>query len=236
MTPSPSSVSAVPIATTTSTKAPAASPSTSTPNRLEACSTIACSTVITSVTGRISTPIPMNRRNREAYMRAAAERIWPQARRCASRNGAVGRHVARLRPYATSASAARVTAIVGHGSLTARHSSREPPAMAPQKKSVVRVPAAPPAGTAYARSRQLCDQRIGSVHCSFRLGPVGPLKKAGCCSPQRPWNPIQGNAAAACDGSLGIVCTAGCVTRPAFRVSSHPTPCDPDAPRYSASP
>ena len=98
MTPSPSSVSAVPIATTTSTKAPAASPSTSMPNRLDACSTIACRIVITSETGRISTPIPMNRRSREAYMRAAAERIWPHARRCASRNGAVGRQVARLRP------------------------------------------------------------------------------------------------------------------------------------------
>ena len=99
MTPSPSSVSAVPIATTTSTKAPAASPSASMPNRLDACSTIACRIVITTETGRISTPIPMNRRSREAYMRAAAERIWPHARRCASRNGAVGRQVARVRPY-----------------------------------------------------------------------------------------------------------------------------------------
>ena len=118
------------------------------PNRLDACSTIACRIVITTETGRISTPIPMNRRSREAYMRAAAERIWPHARRCASRNGAVGRQVARLRPYATSASAASTAAMVGHGSLTARPSSREPPAMAPQKKSVVRVPTAPPAGTA----------------------------------------------------------------------------------------
>jgi hypothetical protein len=38
--------------------------------------------------------------------------------------------------------------IVGKGSPTATQSSREPRAIALQKKSVVRVPSAPPAGTA----------------------------------------------------------------------------------------
>ena len=78
------------------------------------------------------------------------------------------------------------------------------------------------------------DHVIGSVHCVFRFGPVGPLKKAGWSSPHRPLNPIQGNSLTAVARSLGIVTTAGRTTRSAFRVSSHPTPCDPDAPRYSA--
>ena len=95
------------------------------------------------------------------------------------------------------------------GCLTARHSRREPAAIAPQKKSVVRVPSTPPPGTARLRSRQACDQVMGAVHCVFRLGPVGPLKKAGCCSPQRPWNPIHGNCEPAAAESLGIVRTAG---------------------------
>ena len=50
---------------------------------------------------------------------------------------------------------------------------------------------------------------IGAVHCDLRFGPVGPLKNAGWSSPQRPSNTIQGKAAAAAAGSLGIVFTAG---------------------------
>ena len=75
---------------------------------------------------------------------------------------------------------------------------------------------------------------MGAVHCVFRLGPVGPLKKAGCCSPHLPWNPIHGNCEPAAAESLGIVRTVGDKTNPAFRVSSQPTPCSPDAPRYSS--
>jgi hypothetical protein len=86
------------------------------------------------------------------------------------------------------------------------------------------------------RLRQPCDQRIGSVHCVFRFGPVGPLKKAGCSSPQRPWNAIQGNAARAAAGELGIVSTTGRMSNVGPRVSSQPTPCEPEAPRNSASP
>jgi hypothetical protein len=51
----------------------------------------------------------------------------------------------------------------------------EPVATAPQKKSVARVPPIPPPGTAKLCERQSCDQVIGSVHWSFRFGPVGPL-------------------------------------------------------------
>ena len=76
---------------------------------------------------------------------------------------------------------------------------------------------------------------MGSVHCVFRFGPVGPLKNAGWSSPQRPSNAIQGKSARAWAGSLGMTSSAGRVTRPEFRVSSHPTPCEPDAPRYSAA-
>ena len=35
---------------------------------------------------------------------------------------------------------------------------------------------------------------IGSVHESFRFGPVGPLKNASCSSPQRPSNAIHGSS------------------------------------------
>ena len=66
------------------------------------------------------------------------------------------------------------------------------------------------------------------------FGPVGPLKNAGCSSPQRPSNAIHGYALYAAAGSLGIVSTAGriCVLGP--RVSSQPTPSEADRPRKSA--
>ena len=41
-------------------------------------------------------------------------------------------------------------------------------------------------------SRQPSDQVIGSVHRSFRFGPVGPLKNAFWSSPHRPSNSIHG--------------------------------------------
>ena len=66
-----------------------------------------------------------------------------------------------------------------------------------------------PTGTVKLWSRQPCDHVIGLLHCVFRFGPVGPLKKAGWSSPQRPWKSIHGNAVRASAGSLGIVSIAG---------------------------
>ena len=45
-------------------------------------------------------------------------------------------------------STASTATTVGSGLLTARQSRRDPAAIAPQKKSVVRVPSTPPTGTA----------------------------------------------------------------------------------------
>ena len=72
---------------------------------------------------------------------------------------------------------------VGSKTLLIAHKSRttatEPLPTAPQKKLVAVLPNAPPDGTVYARGRQWFDHAIGSVHCVFRFGPVGPLKNAG---------------------------------------------------------
>ena len=45
--------------------------------------------------GKARRPMPRNSGSRLTYMRAAAERIWPHARRRARRNGAAGRQVVR---------------------------------------------------------------------------------------------------------------------------------------------
>ena len=51
----------------------------------------------------------------------------------------------------------------------------DPAATAPQKKSAVEVPSELPAGIAKAESRHdSFAQVIGSVHCDFVFGPVGP--------------------------------------------------------------
>ena len=78
------------------------------------------------------------------------------------------------------------TSSVRAGSRRNLTSPREPVSTAWQKKSVAPVPKTPLVGTAYARGRQPSDQVTGSVHCSFRFGPVGPLKNASWSSPQRP--------------------------------------------------
>ncbi len=77
---------------------------------------------------------------------------------------------------------------------------------------------------------------IGSVHCLFRFGPVGPLKNAFCSSPQRPSKAIHGYAASAADGSLGMVTTRGESSRCGSRVSSQPTPASAELPSQSAAP
>jgi hypothetical protein len=100
---------------------------------------------------------------------------------------------------------------------------------------VADVPKALPAGTVKLRSRQSAAHRIGSVHWVLRFGPVGPLKNAGCSSPQRPWKAIQGNSRSAAAASLGIVATA--VRRSTWGpvVLSQPTPWAAELPRNSPS-
>ena len=119
----------------------------------------------------------------------------------------------------------------GSGWSTARRRAFDPFATALQKKSVAPVPTAPPPGTAMLVLRQSSDHAIGSVHWDLRFGPVGPLKNARCSSPQRPPKPIQGNAWSAAAGSLGIVSTTGWTSKVGPRVSSQPTPSEPELPR-----
>ena len=89
----------------------------------------------------------MNSRRRETYMRAAAVRIWPPL--AAGRVAGRGRPPARLRQQIHQhPSRAATRATVGVEARLRRHSSRDPCLIAPQKKSVVDVPRAPPAGTA----------------------------------------------------------------------------------------
>ena len=66
--------------------------------------------------------------------------------------------------------------ITRDGLSTSVVSTLEPVATAPQKKSVTPFPTVPdPAGTVNAVSRQLVSAHvIGSVHCCFVFGPVGP--------------------------------------------------------------
>ena len=61
------------------------------------------------------------------------------------------------------------------GLATSFVSTVEPHATAPQKKSVADPFSDEPAGTANAESRHdSFAQVIGSVHCDFVFGPVGP--------------------------------------------------------------
>ena len=104
--------------------------------------------VMTSEMGNSSSPMPRYNRGWATYMRAAAVSTWPHERRWASRSGAAGRHVALRSAQTIATSTASTASTVGSGLSTARQSRREPAAIAPQKKSVVRVPSTPPTGTA----------------------------------------------------------------------------------------
>ena len=98
--------------------------------------------------GRNSTPMPRNSRQRVTYIRPALVITWPHVRRRARRSGAAGRQVARESRTTTTASAARNPTMVGNGLSTRCHRRTDPRWMVPQKKSVARVPRAPPVGTA----------------------------------------------------------------------------------------
>ena len=93
-------------------------------------------------------PIPRKSVVRSTYMRPAAERICPQARRRATRSGATGCHVVRTAAKTARARIPARTSSVVTGSLSQVTSAREPVATAWQKKSVASVPKTPPVGTA----------------------------------------------------------------------------------------
>ena len=124
----------------------------------------ASSTVTITEIGNATKPMPRNSGSRLTYMRAAAARIWPQARRRASRNGAAGRQVVRESAngdQATRARSVRSVAARCPRSSGARWSRRRPRRRrSPSPRSRARrLP-----GTPMLRSRQSCDDRIGSVH------------------------------------------------------------------------
>ena len=126
-------------------------------------------------------------------MRHAAVIIWPQARVRATRSGVEGSQRVREKAHSSSTASPPMTAIEMPGWDFTWRSTSDPAATAPQKKSVALVPTPPLAGTEKLASRQLSAAHVnGSVHWVLSLGPVGPLKKPACCSPQRPSNPSHG--------------------------------------------
>ena len=169
-----------------------------------------CRSASSSEIGMNRLPMPMNSRRWLKYMRVDAARICPEARRRASRSGAAGRHVAR-----DAASTTRATITAKREQHDPRLSQRMRSGPASRGRSRRRRTSSCWCRARRPRARRRCgrasslDQRTGSVHCVFRFGPVGPLKKAGCSSPQRPSNAIHGNARRAAAGSLGIVLTSG---------------------------
>src|SRR5262249_33805253 len=71
----------------------------------------------------------------------------------------------------------------------------------PQKKLVALGPNVDWSGTSVLLLRHSsCDQLIGSVHCVFTFGPVGPLFGPLAFWPQCPSKPSQANGASAEDG------------------------------------
>ena len=146
--PTPSSVSVVPIARTNSASQPAVSPVVSIPSSPNPPSRSASTRATTKPSGMNSTPIAMNRVARARYMCQAAVRIWPQLRRCARRSGVEGRQVVRVPAKTATARSAPSRSTVGTGLLSSWTSAFEPVATASQKKSVAPVPRTPPVGTA----------------------------------------------------------------------------------------
>ena len=59
-------------------------------------------------------------------------------------------------------------------------------AIAPQNTEVIVGPAIAPPGSTALVSRRVCWVTSGRSHCSFVLGPVGPLLKPDSRWPHRP--------------------------------------------------
>ena len=165
---------------TRNTSTPPLSPSLRTPAMLEAWMTIALQECHEDGDQQARGPMPRTPLGCLAYIRAAAVRTWPHERRRARRSGAVGRHVARESPSRLTRGAPRGPARRGIGSSTARRSAVDPVPIADpgrrNRSSSSRVRHRPERRS--SRSRQFADTVIGWVHEVFRLGPVGPLKKA----------------------------------------------------------
>jgi hypothetical protein len=110
------------------------------------------------------------------YIRRAAVTIEPHGRARRTGNGSDWCQRVRVASQRRIAATASNTIKTGEGLPTNAVSRLDPVATAPQKKSVAVDPTADPAGTAKLASRQLSSaQAIGSVHCAFVFGPVGPL-------------------------------------------------------------
>ena len=128
------------------------------------------------------------------YIRPAADRICPQLRRRATR---AGRRAARS--SASPPTASRTTSPARTRSVRPGLRSRADGPRSRSRRRCRRSPSRPSRGRRPSARRSFGrasrrDHSIGSVHCVFRFGPVGPLKNACCSSPQRPSNAIQGNA------------------------------------------
>ena len=180
--------------------------------------------------GTNTTPIPTKRGNRPGRACGGGQDLTP---------GAPARHAERSRraPGDPGQQDDREQDEPGdqqaelEGVVDQPHQGSRTPPTALQKKPVGSRPEHTPAGDGVAAGAPACDHSIGAVHWVFRLGPVGPLKKLGRSSPQRPWNAIHGNACRAWAGSLGIVRATGRTSMVGPRVSSQPTPCSAELPR-----
>ena len=71
--------------------------------------------------------MPRKSQSRRPYIAHAAERIWPQVRRRASRSGVAGRHVVRVRMKTISTASAASASSAGSGlSMLRRTNVRAP--------------------------------------------------------------------------------------------------------------
>jgi hypothetical protein len=113
---------------------------------LVACRTSAWRSVTRNAIGTNSSPMPTNSGARAEYIRVAAARICPQARRRARLSGAAGRQVVRERRNSTSRMSPPSTRLNSTGFATSRTSDLEPCPIAPQKKPVAAGPNKLPPG------------------------------------------------------------------------------------------
>ena len=149
--PRPRSVSAVPSATTKKTRKPPLSPPVSIPSDARRPGDERSGAAPRGPRDGISKRPDADEAAAAGrrYIRAEAETIWPQARRRASRSGAVGCQVAREIPKSTSASSAAST--MSAGQRVVERAAREPPSRRRwrrRRSRSRRVPSAPPPGTA----------------------------------------------------------------------------------------
>ena len=187
--------------------------------------------------GTKTAPMPRKSGARLTYMRPAAARIWPQARRRTTRSGAVGCHVARASPKATSARRAART-------REHRAAARRPGGGAPGRPGRDRVAE----GIGRARAEDAAGgHRVGAVAPVLRprdrLRPLplevrpgrAVVERRAAARPSGPRTRSTGTPRSASAASLGIVCTSGRRSCVGPSVSSQPTPCEAELPRKRPS-